>query len=61
MKRPNRKLTLPHPTLYERPEIVRVAVRTVREHLQWQYGNSGVGVCSNHNHDSNKAGCEFPQ
>ncbi|HUT25766.1 MAG TPA: hypothetical protein VM492_15620 [Sumerlaeia bacterium] len=46
---------------YERPRIVRVAIRTSRENLQWQYADSGLGACTNHNHDSIQGGCAYPQ
>lgn len=53
--------TAPSRSRYERPRIVRVAIRTSRENLQWQYADSGLGVCTNHNHDSAQAGCAYPQ
>lgn len=48
---------------YAPPRVTRVAVRTSRDHLNWQY--AGESVCTGHNHDapggSGSNGCSFPQ
>ena len=44
---------------YEPPRLVRVAVRTTREHLNWQY--AGQTTCTDHNHSSGDSGCAYPQ
>lgn len=50
----------PAPRLaYERPRLVRVAIHTTRENLQWQY--AGLTTCTNHNHTGGDAGCAYPQ
>jgi hypothetical protein len=51
----------PEKPAYVPPRVVRVAVATRRENLQWQYSDSAIGACSNHNHDSASAGCNHPQ
>ena len=46
---------------YEPPRLVRVAVRTTRDNLNWQY--AGQSVCTNHNHSDpggGTNGCSFP-
>jgi hypothetical protein len=49
----------PAPFPYEPPRLVRVTVRTTREHLNWQY--AGQTTCTGHNHTSGTAGCAYPQ
>lgn len=58
--------TLPFPPRrppYAPPRLVRVTVRTTRDHLNWQY--AGQHTCTGHNHDApgggGTNGCSTPQ
>ena len=44
---------------YEPPQLLRVAIRSTRDHLNFKYGEAG-SLCTIHNHDAAAGTCEEP-